>query len=207
MASSDQQLVESTLHGDRAAFGELVERYSGLVRGTIMEVVRRADEVDDLPGRLLHRLPGAAPPAEARQLPVLAGAHLVQRRPEVAAPRPGLPNSRGRGRTPATLLSRRRERTWSTRGSTVDGDGLLLVNYKTGQKLFAAGGAEDGDGVLIVNSEAGKVLFAPLVPYIVAPLISRPWSTPGLMEPAEEASLSIPRRASRRTLIDSSREL
>ena len=48
MATTDQKLVSSTLTGDTRAFGELVERYSGLVHGVVLEVVRRPEEVEDL---------------------------------------------------------------------------------------------------------------------------------------------------------------
>ena len=45
---SDRRLVQRTLAGERDAFGILVERYGPLVRGLILEKVRRPDEVEDL---------------------------------------------------------------------------------------------------------------------------------------------------------------
>ena len=48
MASRDETLVYRVMAGEREAFGELVERYTGLVRGVIYHKVRRPDEVDDL---------------------------------------------------------------------------------------------------------------------------------------------------------------
>jgi len=48
MATTDQKLVSGTLTGDTRAFAELVERYSGLVHGVVLEVVRRPEEVEDL---------------------------------------------------------------------------------------------------------------------------------------------------------------
>jgi len=36
MAKSDRELVKKTLEGNRDAFGDLVERYSGLVHGVIL---------------------------------------------------------------------------------------------------------------------------------------------------------------------------
>jgi RNA polymerase sigma factor (sigma-70 family) len=48
MAKSDRELVKKTLEGNRDAFGDLVERYSGLVHGVILHKVRRPDEVEDL---------------------------------------------------------------------------------------------------------------------------------------------------------------
>ena len=48
MATGDKALVRRTLDGDREAFGDLVERYSALVRGIVYEKVRRLDEVEDL---------------------------------------------------------------------------------------------------------------------------------------------------------------
>lgn len=48
MATTDQKLVNGTLAGNTDAFGELVERYSGLVHGVVLEVVRRPEEVEDL---------------------------------------------------------------------------------------------------------------------------------------------------------------
>ena len=48
MARSDGDLVRDTLGGKRDAFGDLVERYTGLVHGVILHKVRRPDEVEDL---------------------------------------------------------------------------------------------------------------------------------------------------------------
>lgn len=48
MPSNDQQLVRQVLAGNADAFGDLVERYSGLVRGVLLALLRRPDEVDDL---------------------------------------------------------------------------------------------------------------------------------------------------------------
>jgi RNA polymerase sigma-70 factor, ECF subfamily len=48
MSLRDEVLVRKIIAGDREAFGELVERYTGLVRGVIYHKVRRPDEVDDL---------------------------------------------------------------------------------------------------------------------------------------------------------------
>jgi len=48
VALDDGQLVTQSLAGDAEAFGQLVDRYGGLVRGTIMDIVRRPDELDDL---------------------------------------------------------------------------------------------------------------------------------------------------------------
>ena len=48
MAEKDQTLVKRALAGDGPAFGDLVERYTRLVRGIIWETVRRPDEVEDL---------------------------------------------------------------------------------------------------------------------------------------------------------------
>ena len=48
MASRNEALVYRVMAGEREAFGELVECYTGLVRGVIYHKVRRADEVDDL---------------------------------------------------------------------------------------------------------------------------------------------------------------
>ena len=48
MANNDAHLVRQTLAGDTAAFGQLVERYSGLVHGSILAIIRRPDEVEDL---------------------------------------------------------------------------------------------------------------------------------------------------------------
>ncbi|MBT4500317.1 MAG: sigma-70 family RNA polymerase sigma factor, partial [Gemmatimonadetes bacterium] len=48
MATTDQKLVSGTLTGDTRAFAELVERYSGLVHGVVLGVVRRPEEVEDL---------------------------------------------------------------------------------------------------------------------------------------------------------------
>jgi RNA polymerase sigma-70 factor (ECF subfamily) len=48
MAEKDQTLVRRTLAGDANAFGDLVERYTRLVRGVVWETVRRPDEVEDL---------------------------------------------------------------------------------------------------------------------------------------------------------------
>ncbi|NKB70831.1 MAG: sigma-70 family RNA polymerase sigma factor [Candidatus Latescibacteria bacterium] len=48
MAPKDQALVQQTLAGNREAFGDLVERYNGLVYGVIREKIRRSDEIEDL---------------------------------------------------------------------------------------------------------------------------------------------------------------
>ncbi|MFA6111378.1 MAG: sigma-70 family RNA polymerase sigma factor, partial [Candidatus Latescibacterota bacterium] len=48
MAASDQHLVEQALAGNPSAFGDLAERYVGLVRGVVWEALRRPDEVDDV---------------------------------------------------------------------------------------------------------------------------------------------------------------
>ena len=48
MADKDAALVRQTLAGDRNAFGDLVERYSGLVRGLVLEVIRQPDAVEDV---------------------------------------------------------------------------------------------------------------------------------------------------------------
>lgn len=48
MSARDQELVKKVLGGDRDAFGELVEHYSGLVHGVIFHKIRRGDEVEDL---------------------------------------------------------------------------------------------------------------------------------------------------------------
>ena len=48
MPEKDQHLVGRTLAGDRNAFGDLVERYSGLVHGLILEITRRPDAVEEL---------------------------------------------------------------------------------------------------------------------------------------------------------------
>lgn len=48
MAASDRHLVEQALAGDPSAFGDLAERYAGLVRGVVWEALRRPDEVDDV---------------------------------------------------------------------------------------------------------------------------------------------------------------
>ena len=48
MPEKDHILVRRTLGGDREAFGDLVERYGGLVRGVLMESMRRPEEVEDL---------------------------------------------------------------------------------------------------------------------------------------------------------------
>lgn len=48
MAEKDQALVKRTLAGDGKAYGDLVERYTRLVRGVVWETVRRPDEVEDL---------------------------------------------------------------------------------------------------------------------------------------------------------------
>ena len=48
MAEKDQILVSKSLAGERNAFGDLVERYSPLVHGLILEVIRQPDAVEDL---------------------------------------------------------------------------------------------------------------------------------------------------------------
>ena len=48
MPLKDLTLVRRTLAGDTAAFGDLVERYSGLVHGIILERVRRPEDAQDL---------------------------------------------------------------------------------------------------------------------------------------------------------------
>lgn len=48
MSLKDPTLVRRTLAGDTAAFGDLVERYGGLVHGIILERVRRSEDVQDL---------------------------------------------------------------------------------------------------------------------------------------------------------------
>ncbi len=48
MPTSDPILIQQILAGDAQAFGVLVERYSGLVRGVLLSILRRPDEVDDL---------------------------------------------------------------------------------------------------------------------------------------------------------------
>ena len=48
MAPSDSSLVRRALKCDNDAFGQLLERYSPLVHGVILERVRRIDEVEDL---------------------------------------------------------------------------------------------------------------------------------------------------------------
>ena len=48
MAEKDNILVEKVLAGDRDLFGDLVERYTGLVHGILLEKIRRPDEVEDL---------------------------------------------------------------------------------------------------------------------------------------------------------------
>jgi RNA polymerase sigma-70 factor, ECF subfamily len=48
MPDSDRVLIRRALTGDNDAFGELLERYSPLVHGVILERVRRMDEVEDL---------------------------------------------------------------------------------------------------------------------------------------------------------------
>ena len=44
----DETLVRSTLAGDHDAFGELVEEYAGLVRGVLLDIVRDAEDLEDL---------------------------------------------------------------------------------------------------------------------------------------------------------------
>ncbi|MFA6112067.1 MAG: sigma-70 family RNA polymerase sigma factor, partial [Candidatus Latescibacterota bacterium] len=48
MAERDQDLVQRTLSGQRQAFADLVERYSGLVHGIVLESIRRPEVVEDL---------------------------------------------------------------------------------------------------------------------------------------------------------------
>lgn len=48
MSFKDRSLVRKTLEGDREAFGDLVERYSGLVYGMLREKLYNCDEVEDL---------------------------------------------------------------------------------------------------------------------------------------------------------------
>ena len=48
MADSDRALIRRALDGDNDAFGELLERYSPLVHGVLLERIRRTDEVEDL---------------------------------------------------------------------------------------------------------------------------------------------------------------
>ena len=48
MAATDQQLIRRTLENDTQAFGELVQRYSGLVHGVVRGMVRHCEEVEDL---------------------------------------------------------------------------------------------------------------------------------------------------------------
>ena len=48
MPEKDRHLVDRTLAGNRHAFGDLVERYSGLVHGLALEITRRPDAVEDL---------------------------------------------------------------------------------------------------------------------------------------------------------------
>ena len=48
MPESDKILVEQIRAGDRELFGDLVERYTPLVHGVILEKIRRPDEVEDL---------------------------------------------------------------------------------------------------------------------------------------------------------------
>lgn len=68
MISSDQELVKRSLSGDQEAFGDLVERYGGLVRGTVMEIVRRPQEMEDLAQdafcRAFEELPHLREPAK-----------------------------------------------------------------------------------------------------------------------------------------------
>ena len=68
MISSDQDLVKRSLSGDQEAFGDLVERYGGLVRGTVMEIVRRPQELEDLAQdafcRAFEELPRLREPAK-----------------------------------------------------------------------------------------------------------------------------------------------
>lgn len=48
MPEKDQILIQRTLSGERNAFGDLVERYSALVRGLLLEATRQPDVVEDL---------------------------------------------------------------------------------------------------------------------------------------------------------------
>ena len=48
MREKDQTLVKRVLAGDRGAFADLLERYTPLVHGVILEKIRRPDEVEDL---------------------------------------------------------------------------------------------------------------------------------------------------------------
>ena len=61
-------LVRKTLDGDTHAFGDLVERYGPLVRGTLVETVRRPDEIDDLSQEVFckayQQLPALRQPAQ-----------------------------------------------------------------------------------------------------------------------------------------------
>jgi RNA polymerase sigma-70 factor (ECF subfamily) len=45
---SDQQLVELSLHGDRMAFSEIVSRYESSVARTVMGILGRIPEADDV---------------------------------------------------------------------------------------------------------------------------------------------------------------
>ena len=47
MPESDKILVEQIRAGDRELFGDLVERYTPLVHGVILEKIRRPDEVEE----------------------------------------------------------------------------------------------------------------------------------------------------------------
>ena len=48
MPEKDQTLVRRTQAGERNAFGDLVEKYSPLVHGLILESIRQPDAVEDL---------------------------------------------------------------------------------------------------------------------------------------------------------------
>ena len=55
MQDSDANLVQQTLSGDRGAFGDLVERYTRLVHGVVLELVRDPDVAEDLVQDVLTR--------------------------------------------------------------------------------------------------------------------------------------------------------
>jgi RNA polymerase sigma-70 factor (ECF subfamily) len=48
MNTAEKMLIQQVLAGDNKAFEWLIERYKSLVKGKLMSMVRRPDEVDDL---------------------------------------------------------------------------------------------------------------------------------------------------------------